>query len=67
MGIATVLAEAERKLVTLSVTDLSAVCEELGLRPSEEVKSSCRLLRRLILNCLEIEKITSLEDTGQCF
>lgn len=52
------------KLVTLSLTDLSAVSEELGLQPSEGIKSSCWLLRRLILGYLESEEVTGLEDTG---
>lgn len=58
------LADVEKKLLTLSLTELSAVSEELGLQPSEEIKSSCRLLRRLILGNLESEDVTGLEDTG---
>lgn len=58
------LADVEKKLVTLSLTDLSAVSEERRLQPSGEVKSSCRLLRRLILCYLESEEVTGLEDSG---
>ncbi|KAG8002129.1 Leucine-glutamate-and lysine-rich protein 1, partial [Nibea albiflora] len=58
------LADVEKKLVTLSLTDLSALSEDLRLQPSEEVKSSCRLLRRLILCHLESEEVTGLEDSG---
>jgi len=58
------LADIEKKLLTLSLADLSALSEELGLQPSEEVKSSCRLLRRLILLHLESEEVTGLEDSG---
>lgn len=58
------LANVEKKLLTLSLTELSAVSEDLGLQPSEEIKSSCRLLRRLILGNLESEDVTGLEDTG---
>lgn len=58
------LADVEKKFVTLSATDLGAVSEELGLQPSEEVKALCWLMRRLILSHLESEEVTSLEDLG---
>lgn len=58
------LADAEKKLLTLSLVDLRAVSEELGLSPSETAKSSCRLLSRLILSHLESEEVTGLEDAG---
>lgn len=59
------LADVEKKLVTLSLTDLSAVSEKLGLQPSEEIKSSCWLLRRLILGYLESRQKLSLSSLRQ--
>lgn len=58
------LADIEKKLVTLSLDELSALSEALGLQLSEEVKSSCRLIRRKMLSHLESEDVTSLEDSG---
>lgn len=57
------LTDAETKLVKLSLIELRAVSAELGLQPSEVIKSSCRLLRRIILDYLESEEVIGLEDT----
>lgn len=59
------LATVEEKRVTLSLSDLPAVREERGLlRPSEEIRSSCRVLRRMSLRHLESEGVAGVEEAG---
>ncbi|KAK7902008.1 hypothetical protein WMY93_018777 [Mugilogobius chulae] len=58
------LADIEKKIVPLSLDELKKLSEELKLELSEEVKSSCRLMRRQILSFLESHDVTSLEDGG---
>ncbi|XP_030590038.1 uncharacterized protein LOC115783375 [Archocentrus centrarchus] len=59
-----VFADIEKKLVTLSLNELNALSEALGLQLSEEVKLSCRLIRRKMCTHLESEEVISLEDSG---
>ncbi|MEQ2186958.1 hypothetical protein GOODEAATRI_034188, partial [Goodea atripinnis] len=58
------LADIEKKLLTLSRDELEALSEALGLQLSEEAKLSCRLIRRQMFRHLESEDVTSLEDSG---
>ena len=59
-----VLAEIEEKLLTLSAPRLNDVCEALSVIVKESDKDLPRKLRRLILEYLESEDVTSQEDEG---
>lgn len=58
------LADIEKKLVTLSLDELKKLSDTLQQQLSEEVQSSCRLIRRQMLSYLESQDVTSLEDGG---
>lgn len=58
------LADIEKKLVTLSLDELKKLSDSLQQQLSEEVQSSCRLIRRQMLSYLESQDVTSLEDGG---
>lgn len=59
-----VMEEIEEKLLTLSAPELSDICTVLGLAVDESYRDLPRRLRRIILQYLEGDEVTSLEDEG---
>lgn len=58
------LAEIEETLLTLSAPELTDICETLSINVNESDKDLPRKLRRLILQHLEGDDVTKLEDEG---
>lgn len=59
-----VVGEIEGKLLTLLASDLNDICAALNVDVEESEKDSARVLRRRILQYLEGDDVTSLEDAG---
>lgn len=59
-----VVGEIEGKLLTLLASELNDICAALDLDVEEREKDSARVLRRRILQYLEGDDVTSLEDGG---
>lgn len=57
-----VLTEIEEKLLTLKAPDLFDSCVEIGVVVGKKDKAVPRKLRRLILQCVETEEVTSREE-----